>query len=568
MTRNIVRAAVLCSVVLWAGCGPSGDQLPEAPPGLSYTALPACEAAVPSPGAFRDALPGSGIDFVHSVEGLAHTEDQLSRDEHMAELAGGVVAADFDGDGWSDLFFPQSVGANALYWGGPELTFVRADEDSGVSLADELSGVASAADYDGDGLLDLVVLGTDRFHLFHNEGDRTFRDVTASLGMTSTVGTGTATAWADFDGDGDLDLYSGVYGVDSRLYEGWLATAWDSLWRNDGDRFTDVASSLPYPTDSDGAVIHALWHDVDDDGDPDLLQVNDWGTFVDSFFWENLGADGAGSWLWVDRKPDALSTVLAFPMGMAVTDLDDDGITDLWFSNIGATQAFSGEAAGGWGYIDQSAGWPLELPTGSTAVSWSVVAVDLDGSGEPGLLLTFGPLAKDPAHVAEAFPDPSVYLEQPDAFLVPGRDGAGNRSFGLDNSVFPAAMIGNARGVALSDFNRDGVPDVVIANLGGPPALLVGQCTAATRVAIDLRDPTSGNHYAVGARVTVEAAGRRQSREVLGGGPGTFSGNGPQLLFGIGEAERIERLSVRWPGGSEDSWQDLCGNCRIVLTRR
>ena len=559
---DLCRSAGLALLVV---CGACTEQTPNL--GLSSEPLPACADPVGSPGAFVDVAPVSGLDFIHSVDGLAHSGNQLYNDgEHLAEMNAGVVAADLDGDGWVDLFFPQSVGASALYWGAADLQFKEAGPEAGLAFETSILTAASAADFDGDGLLDLVTVGGDALHLMHNEGGRIFREVTAEFNMSATPGLGTSTAWADIDVDGDLDLFVGVYGRDSRVDESYLATSWDSLWRNDGGIFTDIASTLPYPGDSDGGVIAAGWRDLDGDGDPDLVQANDEGPWLeDSFFWENLGLDDSGQQQWRDRKAEAIPGPLANPMGMAMRDLDGDGWRDLWFSNIDRTEVFQGREP--WSWIDRSADWAAPLPTGRAAVSWSVVALDLDGDGELGLLLTYGPLAKRAEDIADAFDDPRDYLDQPDRFLQPVRDVNGVFGFVAADDVFPEPMIGNARGVAVADFDRNGTPDIIVGNVDAAPSLLVSRCTAAGRLVVELRDHLSSNGFAVGAVVEVEVAGRVQQAEMLGGGPGTFSGSGPVLMFGLGEAERVDRLSVRWPDGDQTELHDLCAHCRIEVSR-
>ena len=526
-----------------------------------------CEDPVEAPGAFDDMQLPSVLDFEHSEDGLAHQGNPLYNDgEHLAELSAGVVAADLDGDGWDDLFFPQSVGASALYWGAPDFQFEAAGPGAGLELAQSMLTAASAADYDGDGLLDLVISGTDALHLMHNEGDRTFRDVTAEVGMVPTHGLATTTAWADVDSDGDLDLYVGVYGRNARPLDGFLASSWDSLWRNDGESFVDIASSFPYPGESDGAVIAAGWRDLDDDGDLDLVQANDVGElFEDSFFWENLGRDGAGVQQWRDRKGEGIAAPLQNPMGIAMRDLDGDGVRDLWFSNIGRNQVFQGDDP--WSWVDRSLDWAEPLPTGRAAVSWSVVPLDLDGDGDLGLFLTYGPLAKSEEEISEAFDDPREYFEQSDRFLRLVRDSPGVPSFEAADSVLPGPMLGNARGVAQTDLDRNGTPDLIIGNIGGPPTLLVSRCTAASRLVVELRDDQTDNRFAIGATVEVEAAGRVQKAEMLAGGPGTFSGEGPVLRFGLGDASQVDFLTVRWPDGALSEFTDLCGHCRVVVAR-
>jgi hypothetical protein len=523
------------------------------------TPHPTCDAPVPSPGAFRDGA--SGIDFTHRSSDDFVAEGELEMP--FAEVsAAGVAAADFDGDGRVDLFFTQTVGPNALFW-GDEDGWARGSADAPWALSDELSATVRAVDFDGDGAIDLEIAGWNRVHLLRNVGGREFEDVTAETGILPRDGWAGGSAWIDYDGDGDLDLFAGGYVTRAREFPGWTVVGTEhALWRNDGDRFTNDAGGFgfDYEEREGGAIIHAAFRDLDDDGDPDLFLVNDFGTQEGRTRpWENLGPIG-GDWTWLDRLEGSGLGMLHSPMGLALTDLDGDGKNDLWLSDLGGTTIFQGWT--NWSWTEVSLVWAGSLRNDNLDASWSVIPIDLDGDGVPGVYIAYGPLP-------EVFRgNDTPYDPQADRFLVQIRDGGSTFHFeDAAEAVFPTPMTGTARGAAVADLNRDGVPDLVVSNVRGRPAVLLGLCTTNARLVVELSDRVSRNTAGIGAKVTVQTAERTLVDEVTAGGRGTFSSGEPVLFFGLGEAEIVERITIRWPDGEVNDLFDVPSHRRLTITR-
>jgi enediyne biosynthesis protein E4 len=513
---------------------------------LTDDPLPACS---PSAAGFDDGTPASGVVFSVDPNGQVEPPTDPELEVFFDDIAAGVVLADLDDDGALDLYLPQIVGPNALYWGRGDGTFEEGAPGPDAARTDQLDASASTADFDGDGDLDLVVSGTGTLALLRNEGDRTFEDVTAAFGIAPRHGSPGTTAWADFDGDGDLDLYVGTNQGDGSY------PAPESLWRNDGGTFTDLLAGRLAIDDLPSLGLHAIASDLDGDGDADLLAVHDGGpVFTPTRFWENAGTDDAGDPVWLDRTADTGTAGIDFGMGAALADLDGDGQDDLVTSDIGAMGVFRRD--GPWSWIDVRASWTPGLPEEKTDVSWSVVPLDLDGDGRPGLLITYGSLG---------FPDVVPDVEHADYFLR--GDGEGSE-FTMSRSpdVFPSPPTESSRGVGVGDINGDGTPDVVIGRIRAATSILTTRCTDSARLVVDLRDDGSDNRFAVGARVSVQGD-RSTSADVRAGGIGTFSGSGPTLYFGLGGASETETLTVRWPDGVEETFTDVCANCRVRIDR-
>ncbi|MEE2830094.1 MAG: CRTAC1 family protein [Myxococcota bacterium] len=552
-------ALILAASIAVLGCTKNEPPTNGAPSPGGGEPFPSCEDPTAAPGAFEDGLSGSGVDFVHGVD-ISFLLDPEDFTLPMAFTVGaGLVAADLDRDGSVDLVFAQTVGPNEIWWGRGDGSF-EAGDPGDLALPDELSSAVSAADFDGDGDLDLAVVFLDGMTLLRLDEDRQFVDVTSETGVGGGLGWAGTPSWGDYDGDGDLDLYEGRHAT--AVYEDeTIDAATDRLWRNENGTFTDRSGDLPFPDGLDGAWLHGVWEDLDLDGDLDLVQVNDFGdTSANSSLWANEGPGQEENWQWTDRIQESGLGLLVAPMGAAVRDFDGDEWPDLWFSDIGGMSLF--RSTGPWSWVEAGAAWASTTSHVISDISWSVVDIDLAGDGLPAVLVTYGPLPAEPN-------DPGYDPDQPDRFFVqeqaPGEE---PRFVDRGDQVFPSVQDGNSRGVGLADLNADGVPDLVIGHIGGPPSILLGRCTTANRLVLELQDLGTANRFGIGARVTVEAGGRVQTQTLRAGGRGTYSGSDPVLFFGLGDAEQVDRITVTWPDDGElQVLEQLCAHCKIVVER-
>lgn len=238
-----------------------------------------------------------------------------------SNLGGKAEWIDMNNDGLLDLFVGRPDRTCLVFRGGAPPEFSRLENVAVPGLTDLVSnGSSSWADFDNDGLVDVLVFATQGNRLLRNNGDWTFTDVTYMLGGTGAIeGFGKSAAWGDYDNDGDVDLFLNYH---------WSTPK--RLFRNDGVSFADVTAEVGLPVDGSESSA-AAWFDFDNDGDLDLIV-----TGAPTVIWENhnTGADFTRS-----ASTDIVNHVI--PNTLALGDVDGDGDEDVY---LGVTQLYASES--------------------------------------------------------------------------------------------------------------------------------------------------------------------------------------------------------------------------------
>lgn len=462
---------------------------------------------------------------------------------------GGVIAGDFNGDRLPDLILP-----------GYRDTFLFTSDANGelqnqsgllAGLPVDWASGGSAADYDGDGDLDVLItryLFPDT--LLENVGDG-FRDVTSEAGLSPAFHRTMGSAWGDYDGDGDLDLVTGAYGFLDQSgvsHEDFLPADPAHLYVNNGDgSFTERSDTLP-PEVHDGYTFVVSWLDMNLDGLPELYVVNDFGeAYPNRLLWN----DGGGQ-LRLDNNALGLDAVMT-GMGLGIGDINDDGEIDFVMPEWNGVRVRESSSIGVW--VESSFARGVYNDIGrDQKVGWGADLADFDNDGDLEIPMAFGDLETDiydsPASQPDAFFDQDLLGTYQDV----GPD------WGLDDDL-------DGRGFAVVDLDQDGWLDLVKRDLSGPSVLYRARCGAESWVRIRLVQ-TGLNVHAIGARVRLWSGGKRQVRWLQAGGHNHATGVPPELHFGLGDTDRIDRIEVVWPDGQISNVWELEGRQELVLTRQ
>ncbi|HSN75189.1 MAG TPA: FG-GAP-like repeat-containing protein [Anaerolineae bacterium] len=477
--------------------------------------------------------------FVHSSQAAGITAKHT-----QGYQVTGQAWADYDGDGWLDLYVTDSVGPNTLYRNNGDGAFSVSPLNDQVALPDHYSGGASWADYDNDGWPDLLVLGREADLLFHNDGGQGFSDVTAEAGVGDTYASKTA-SWADYDNDGWLDLYVANWGCVPRCARTPGSTGEpDQLYRNNGDgAFSNVSALLGGKNGGGGFV--ARWLDYDNDGDLDIYLVND--EFIlppGNKLFRNDGP-GCGGWCFSEVAEQAGADTKVMGMGVAADDWDQDGDLDIYFTNAGKAVLLQNQGDGA--FVNGAAEAGVEL--NPHTVAWGAVSLDYDNDGARDLYVAL------------------MRRDQPGAFNPLFRnDGTGvftdiGHASGADDP-------GPSVGVASADYDNDGWVDLVVGNYDRGYRLFrnTGLASDANRwLALRLVGSGRVNRDAIGARAIVTTSDGRVQMQDVHNGSSVGSGSTLTLHFGLGEAE-IESVEILWPDGASQTVTDLAANTAYEIT--
>jgi hypothetical protein len=532
--------------------------------------------------------PDLGVSFVNIARESGLNVKTIFGGEHknkyLLETTGcGIAFYDYDNDGWLDIFivngsrlegFPAgSEPTSRLFRNNRDGTFTDVTVKAGLAHSGWGQGVC-VGDYDNDGWDDLFITYYGKNVLYHNNGDGTFTDVSQKAGVAGK-GTrwNTGCAFVDYDRDGRLDLFVANY-IDMDLatapvpesgpclYKGVMVACGppglqggkNILYHNNGDgTFTDVSESAGIFRAKSTYGLGVLTFDFDNDGWPDIYVANDStasalyhnkknGTFEDV-------AIEAGCALSPDGKPQA-------GMGISAADYDLDGNLDLVKTNFAGDTPSLYHNLGGGAFEDAT--FAAGLGAHTQFLGWGCGFFDFDNDGWPDILICNGHVYPE----VEQLKTEAGYHQRKLLYhnLHNGHFADVSMQAGTGISE-PVA----ARGCAFGDFDNDGSIDVVVNTVNDYPQLLRCVSTLGNNWIKIRTIGTKSNRSGIGARLICvthppgETKPHQQIDEVRSGGS-YISQNDLRIHFGIGKAERVELLEIRWPSGHVDTLKDVKAN--------
>ncbi len=555
------------------GCHREGSSVD--PPAVPKAASTPSVANLPGKPLFElvDWSDRAGIQFVH-------TDGSSGRRYIMETVSCGLALFDYDRDGLVDIYFcngaplpgshaSEPVPRHALYRNLGNLQFKDVSEAAGVHCTAYGLGIA-VADYNNDGWSDIYLSNFGGNVLLCNNGDGTFRDVTSTAGVGRGERVGAGTCFLDVDADGNVDLFAANYVQFSEemhraprrrgrtVYPGPLDYPQESnsLFRNSGDgTWTDASESSGVAATS-GTGMGAVCGDFDLDGDTDIYLAND---EMSNYLFQN---DGQG----VFREAAVFSGIAYDGIGLAhgsmgadSADVDNDGLPDLFVTAYQSETATLYRNLGHGQFQDVTALTGAGEGTAAN-VTWGCGLIDLDNDGDRDLFIASGHL--------DDREENSVY-RAPNLVLMNELIETGQMRF---VNVSPRCGDGlrvseSSRGAAMDDLDNDGDLDVVVLNSRRPPTLLKNLLSENGCDHHWLQVRLSGRHSnrdGVGARVRL-VAGDLVLVDEVHSGRGYQSHWGTRLHFGLGAHDRVDYLEVQWLGGAIDRLEDVAVDQCLVI---
>jgi len=499
---------------------------------------------------FEDATGKAGIDYVNSF-GSAQLGSLLEG------TGAGCVWFDYNNDGLPDLYVvngrplddsmhphplkvkPNPPPHNHLYRNDGNGRFTDVTEQAGLNP--DMYGIAvTAADYDNDGNVDLLVTGYGKTILYHNDGKGHFTDMTEKAGI-KVDGWAISSTWLDYDKDGCLDLFVGRYVKFDPKYRAYYAAdnypgpldyegETNKLYHNNCDgTFADVSDKSGISAFV-GRTMGVTAADFDGDGWDDIYVAND---RTENFLFHNkhdgtfeeMGNDTGTAF---GQNGESTSS-----MGPVFADLEGRGVLDLWATDghynrlLHNTGKLSFDDIGATNGVSQA---------NAQYVSWGTGVYDFDNDGLLDILIFHGGL---------------IHLIPQEHTLFRG---LGNDRFNdVSRDAGPVLSVRTvARGACFADYDNDGKVDAFLVNLGAKGTLVHNVSTNTGHwLAIKLKG-TKSNRDGIGARVEVIAAGKRWTQERVAGS-GYLSQNEDRLHFGVGAATLVDKILIHWPSGHEQT---------------
>ena len=548
---------------------------------------PARAAGAPAPFHFVDVAARRGLTRV--------LEAGRPGKDHLLDSAGaGAAFLDYDGDGRLDVYLVNgwrlegdkvvARGKNALYHQKADGTFEDVTDEAGVGGEGEWGSGVAVADYDNDGRPDILVTNFGRNVLYRNLGHGRFQNVAAEKGVESP-GWNTGAAFFDADGDGWLDLYVAQY-IEASLDDVLKArrTLWwrgleqvafgpfglkgapDHFFRNVKGRFVEATEEAGLKDLALGFGFAVRAADFDDDGHPDLYVAND---SDPNYLYRNDGTGhfretGVPSFAAFDANGAAQAS-----MGVAVGDVDGDGILDLFVTNFSEDFSTLYKGLGGAFFEDVSKATGVG-PLTYRPLSWGTAMADLDNDGDLDLVVANGHIYPQ----IDAHPELIGTYRQRNLLLENRRlrddapAGAPPETLFRDatDAAGPGFQTERAnRGLAVGDFDNDGRLDILITALDSPPALLHNEGPPGSWLTVVCEIP-GGTAIPIGTKVTVTAGGRTMVRDIAAG-DSYLSTHDPRPHFGLGKAEKADEVVVRWPDGTRSVRKDVPARQFLVVRK-
>jgi hypothetical protein len=517
---------------------------------------------------FEDVTHQAGILYRHHPRQFDNPYAAIM--QGYARLGSAVAVADYDGDGYEDIFVTDSCATckNHLYHNNGDFTFTDVAEEAGVADGNDGANASTAAlwfDFNNDGRPDLLVVRFGQSILYENLGNGKFRDVTKAAGLDRYMNAIKAIAF-DYDNDGYPDLFFGSYFQPINIFRPqtprFFPESFESakngggvtvFHNNRNGTFTEVTERVGIRTT--GWTLDMGHGDANNDGFDDLYVANDFGT--DRFYLNN------GNGTFTDKTATAIGFDTKKGMNVDWGDYNNDGRLDIYVTNI--YDDYMKECAMLWENMGDGTFADVSADVGvcDTGWGWGAKFVDYDNDGWLDLYVMNGFVSAGPENYV---PDIFAMVTQPNVDLTDARNWPpiGNKSlsgyqkkrlfhnvggeFKEEASRHGLDSIKDGRGIAVADFDNDGRMDLFVTNADDEANLYRNVLPTGAHWVTLVLEGTKSNHFAIGAQVRLVAAGKTYL-QFVNGGNGFAAQSTTRVHFGLGTLTKIDSIEVRWPSG-------------------
>lgn len=515
---------------------------------------------------------------VYAKTGITFSHTSAPEKKYIVEsMSGGVLLVDYDRDGFLDIFFTNAPtvemalknekSKSLLYRNNGNGTFSDVTDKAGVGFPGYAMGGA-VGDINNDGFPDMYITCLGGNILYKNNGDGTFSDVTKQAKVADGRWSAGA-AFGDYDGDGWLDLFVANYvdfklndlpgfgalptckfrGVDVQCGPRGLKGAGDSLFRNNGDgTFSEVSKPLGLDDQKGFYGMQPIFSDFGNTGRQDIYVAND---STPNFLYRNEGKgkfseDGLISGTAVSGDGSEQGS-----MGVAIGDYLHTGNFAIYVTNFVDEYNTLYRNNGNYDFTDVSFTAKVAQPT-RPFVGWGTGFFDLDNDSWLDLFVVNGHVYPQMDQIASG----AKYRQSKLLFINQG-DGTFCNASTQGGAALSELRV--SRGAAFGDLDNDGNIDIVVEDLDSTPMVLKNEGEKSNHwITLELA-AKQGNPLAIGARIKV-TTGKIVQTEEIRSGSSYLSQNDLRVHFGLGKAEKVDSIEIRWNSGKVETIKDVAAD--------
>ncbi len=470
------------------------------------------------------------------------------------QIASGAAWLDYDNDGDLDLYVSMRTGANKFFRNLGNGNFQNVAAILGAADPDGDGGGVAVADFNNDGWQDIYLANSQGDRLLKNNGGISFTDITSTAFVDPNVGGPSRTpsaSWGDYNKDGFLDLYISQHSPSPVFDPPPGATTQDFMFFNTGqETFVDVSSLLGIANLTNWGFIGA-WTDFDHDDDMDIFLVNDCrpNSFpppVYTRIFRNDGGTNALTWSFTEVSVAVGVNDCRNGMGVAVGDYNRDGWMDVFYTNIGPCVLFKNNHGV---FEDVSAATQVNLPT-APLYSWGCAFMDYDLDGWQDISVMLGALSG----AANMSNSPNYFFKN-----------NGNGTFTDIAPQLGLAFPQKSRNGIYGDYDNDGDLDLYIVNYGDTCKLMRNELNNSKHwLQIDLVGKTC-NRDGIGSKIQITTPNSVSQYYETRSGSNLGGGDSPYAHFGLDTQSLISEVKVKWPCGRLQSLYNVAVDQTLLI---